>query len=52
MELKTLQENKPVVLEYKTQDALAVAYAAYRINNGYIKDTARFSEPNKQYNFQ
>lgn len=45
MELKQLQENKPVVLEYKTQDALAVAYAAYRINNGYIKDTARFSEP-------
>ena len=32
-------------LEYKTQDALAVAFSAYKINNGYIKDTARFSEP-------
>ena len=24
-------------LEYKTQDALAVAFSAYKINNGYIK---------------
>ena len=33
------------VLEYKTQDAIAVAFSAYKINKGYIKDTARFSEP-------
>ena len=32
-------------LSYKIQDALAVAFSAYKINNGYIKDTARFSEP-------
>lgn len=31
--------------EYSTQTVLAVAYAAYRINDGYLKDTARFSEP-------
>ena len=28
-----------------TQDALAVAFAAYRINNGYNKETRRYSEP-------
>lgn len=32
-------------MEYKTQDALAVAFKAYKINEGYIKDTVRFSEP-------
>ena len=32
-------------VEYKTQDAIAVAFSAYKINKGYIKDTARFSEP-------
>jgi len=30
----------------KTQDAMAVAYAAFRINEGYKKDTTRFSEDN------
>lgn len=30
-----------------TQEALAVAHAAYRINEGYIKDTRRFSEEKK-----
>ena len=30
---------------FKTQDVLAVAFAAYRHNNGYIKDSYRFSEP-------
>lgn len=29
-----------------TQEAMAVAYAAYRINNGYKKSTTRFSEDN------
>ena len=32
-------------LSYKIQDALAVAFSDYKINNGYIKDTACFSEP-------
>lgn len=32
-------------LLFKTQDVLAVAYAAYRNNEGYVKDTFRFSEP-------
>ena len=32
-------------VEYKTQDVLAVAFRAFKINNGYIKDTVRFSEP-------
>lgn len=32
-------------MELKTQDALAVAYAAYKYNEGYVKDTHRFSEP-------
>ena len=27
-----------------TQEALAVAHAAYRINKGYVKDTRRYSE--------
>jgi len=33
-------------MEYKTQDALAVAFRAYKHNEGYVKDTVRFSEPN------
>ncbi len=32
-------------VEYKTQDVLAVAFRAFKINNGYVKDTVRFSEP-------
>lgn len=32
-------------IEYKTQDVLAVAFRAFKINNGYVKDTVRFSEP-------
>jgi len=32
-------------MEYKTQDVLAVAFRAYKKNDGYIKDTVRFSEP-------
>ena len=30
----------------RTQEAMAMAFAAYRINNGYVKDTRRFSEDN------
>ena len=33
---------------YKTQTVLATAYAAYRHNNGYVKDTFRFSEPDNK----
>ena len=29
---------------FKTQDVLAVAFAAYRANNGYVKDSYRFTE--------
>ena len=34
-----------------TQEALAVACAAQRINGGYVKDTRRFSEPNNKTQF-
>ena len=30
---------------YKTQDVLAVAFRAFKHNDGYVKDTVRFSEP-------
>ena len=33
---------------FKTQDVLAIAFAAYRTNNGYIKDSYRFSEPDNK----
>ena len=32
-------------IEYKTQDVLAVAFRAHKMNKGYVKDTVRFSEP-------
>lgn len=32
-------------ISFKTQDVLAVAFAAYKNNEGYVKDTHRFSEP-------
>lgn len=32
-------------MQYKTQDVLAVAFRAHKKNDGYIKDTVRFSEP-------
>jgi len=31
--------------DFKTQDVLAVSFAAYENNEGYVKDTYRFSEP-------
>ena len=34
-----------------TQEALAIAVAAQRINGGYIKDTRRFSEPDNKTQF-
>ena len=34
-----------------TQEALAMAVAAQRINGGYIKDTRRFSEPDNKTQF-
>lgn len=36
---------KPAPKEFPVQEVLAAAFAAYRINNGYIKHTQRFSEP-------
>jgi len=32
-------------MEFKTQDVMAVAFAVYKLNDGYVKDTYRFSEP-------
>lgn len=47
--------SKPKVLQMKTvsiTDALAVAYAAHRINgNSYVKHTRRFSEPGNKTQF-
>ena len=45
--------NKDVVplKTVSTQEALAVACAAQRINGGYIKDTRRFSEPDNKTQF-
>jgi len=49
--IKSKWDQRVWVLPMKTvplTDALAVAYAAYRINNNqYLKDTRRFSEENK-----
>ena len=49
--IKSNWDQRVWVLPMKTvplTDALAVAYAAYRINNNqYLKDTRRFSEENK-----
>jgi hypothetical protein len=36
--------SKPAPKEYATQDVLAVACAAHRINGGYLKQAIRFSE--------
>jgi hypothetical protein len=36
--------SKPAPKEYSTQDVLAVACAAHRINGGYLKQALRFSE--------
>ena len=35
----------PIPTKYPLQEVLAVAFAAHRINDGYTKDTRRFSEP-------
>ena len=34
--------------QYPTQEVLAIAYAAYEKNGGYLKDTFRFSEPTNE----
>jgi|TARA_B100001093_G_scaffold175916_1_gene168715 hypothetical protein len=39
-----MRDHAPVL--YRTQDVLANAYAAQRINGSYVKDTRRFSEDN------
>lgn len=49
---KTVAKQKPQHKEYATQEVLAVACAAHRINSGYQKLTQRFSEdtPTKHSN--
>jgi hypothetical protein len=43
---------KKIEVEYSTQDVMAVAYRAYKINgNSYIKDTRRFSEEENKTQF-
>ena len=41
-----LSKNALPLKTVPTQEALAFAVAAQRINNGYVKDTRRFSEDN------
>tara|TARA_B100000900_G_scaffold100721_1_gene83372 strand:+ start:856 stop:1551 length:696 start_codon:yes stop_codon:yes gene_type:complete len=42
-----MMTNKTLPLRtVSTQEAMAMAFAAYRVNKGYIKDTRRFSEDN------
>jgi len=49
---KTFNHKDNVPLKtVSTQEALAVACAAQRINGGYIKDTRRFSEPDNKTQF-
>ena len=49
---KTFNHKDRVPLKtVSTQEALAVACAAQRINGGYIKDTRRFSEPDNKTQF-
>ena len=49
---KTFNHKDRVPLRtVSTQEALAMAVAAQRINGGYIKDTRRFSEPDNKTQF-
>ena len=42
-----MMTNKTLPLRtVSTQEAMAMAFAAHRVNKGYIKDTRRFSEDN------
>lgn len=44
---KRMIGNKTLPLRtVSTQEAMAMAFAAYRVNKGYIKDTRRYSEDN------
>jgi hypothetical protein len=44
-------ERRVPLKTVSTQEALAVACAAQRINGGYVKDTRRFSEPTNKTQF-
>ena len=50
-ELRHETKGRVPLKTVSTQEALAVACAAQRINGGYIKDTRRFSEPENKTQF-
>jgi len=50
-ELRHETKGKVPLKTVSTQEALAVACAAQRINGGYVKDTRRFSEPDNKTQF-
>jgi hypothetical protein len=50
-ELRHETKDRVPLKTVSTQEALAVACAAQRINGGYVKDTRRFSEPNNKTQF-
>ena len=47
-ELRDEDAGRRNIKKVRTQEALAIAVAAQRINGAYIKDTRRFSEPNNK----
>ena len=50
-ELRHETKGRVPLKTVSTQEALAVACAAQRINGGYVKDTRRFSEPDNKTQF-
>ena len=50
-ELRHETKGRVPLKTVSTQEALAVACAAQRINGGYVKDTRRFSEPENKTQF-
>jgi len=50
-ELRHETKGRVPLKTVSTQEALALACAALRINSGYIKDTRRFSEPDNKTQF-
>ena len=50
-ELRDEDAGRRNIKKVRTQEALAMAVAAQRINGAYIKDTRRFSEPNNKTQF-
>ena len=50
-ELRDEDAGRRNIKKVRTQEALAMAVAAQRINGGYVKDTRRFSEPTNKTQF-